>query len=264
MLWPLADRPRLAPGQPGGTIPVRLIDDDLAASLASGGRLDILLSAAEVATSHDVDPDGAVGRALCLAVDPDLLVTVNAMTGGYVVSNSPDGPAQQPGTPTHSGSGQAAATTWLEPVARAGSPHLRGAAAVCASRSRCAAPGQQCRTERDRHRQHRRHRRPHFGRALHPRRHPAPRRPPDQRSGQPAQRRQQHGRNRRRRLGRPGSAVGRQRRAWRQCRHRTPAVVPSSGRRPVRPSRRCRAGRCWEQPHRTHLPGPVADRPACP
>jgi hypothetical protein len=113
MLWPLADRPRLAPGQPGGTIPVRLIDDDLATSLASGGRLDILLSAAEVATSHDVDPDGAVGRALCLAVDPDLLVTVNAMTGGYVVSNSPDGPAQQPGTPTHSGSGQAAATTWL-------------------------------------------------------------------------------------------------------------------------------------------------------
>lgn len=113
MLWPLADRPRLAPGQPGGTIGVRLIDDDLAASLAAGGRLDILLSAAEVATSHDVDPDGAVGRALCLAVDPDLLITANAMTGDYVVSNSPDGPAQQPGTPTHPGTGQAAATTWL-------------------------------------------------------------------------------------------------------------------------------------------------------
>ena len=113
MLWPLADRPRLSPGVPGGTIPVRLVDDDLATSLATGGRLDILLSAAEIATSHDVDPDGAVGRALCLAVDPDLLVTVNAMTGGYVVSNSPDGPAQQPGTPTHPGTGQAAATTWL-------------------------------------------------------------------------------------------------------------------------------------------------------
>jgi hypothetical protein len=113
MLWPLADRPRLSPGAPGGTIPVRLVDDDLATSLATGGRLDILLSAAEVATSHDVDPDGAVGRALCLAVDPDLLVTVNAMTGGYVVSNSPDGAAQQPGTPTHPGTGQVAATTWL-------------------------------------------------------------------------------------------------------------------------------------------------------
>ncbi|MCV7099246.1 DUF6049 family protein [Mycobacterium palustre] len=113
MLWPLADRPRLSPGVPGGTIPVRLIDDDLAASLAKGGRLDTLLSAAEFATSHDVDPDGAVGRALCLAVDPDLLVTVNAMAGGYVVSNSPDGSAQLPGTPTHPGTGQAAATDWL-------------------------------------------------------------------------------------------------------------------------------------------------------
>ncbi len=113
MLWPLADRPRLAPGVPGGTIPVRLVDDDLANSLANGGRLDTLLSAAELATSHDVDPDGSVGRALCLAVDPDLLVTVNAMTAGYVVSDSPDGPAQFPGTPTHPGTGQAAATIWL-------------------------------------------------------------------------------------------------------------------------------------------------------
>lgn len=113
MLWPLADRPRLSPGAPGGAIPVRLVDDDLAASLATGGRLDILLSAAEVATSHEVDPDGAVGRALCLAVDPDLLVTVNAMTGGYVVSNSPNSAAQQRGTPTHPGTGQASATLWL-------------------------------------------------------------------------------------------------------------------------------------------------------
>lgn len=113
MLWPLADRPRLAAGQPGGTIPVRLVDDDLATSLAPGGRLDILLSAAEFATGHDVDPDGAVGHSLCLAIDPDLLVTVNAMTGGYVVSNAPDGPAQLPGTPTHPGTGQAAATEWL-------------------------------------------------------------------------------------------------------------------------------------------------------
>ncbi|MBV9351661.1 MAG: hypothetical protein JOZ23_09015, partial [Mycobacterium sp.] len=37
MLWPLADRPRLSPGAPGGTVPVRLIDDDLATSLATGG-----------------------------------------------------------------------------------------------------------------------------------------------------------------------------------------------------------------------------------
>ncbi|BCI92488.1 hypothetical protein NIIDMKKI_76940 [Mycobacterium kansasii] len=78
---------------------MRLVDDDLANSLANGGRLDTLLSAAELATSRDVDPEGAVTRALCLAVDPDLLVTVNAMTAGYVVSDSPDGPGQLPGTP---------------------------------------------------------------------------------------------------------------------------------------------------------------------
>jgi hypothetical protein len=113
MLWPLADPPRLAPGVPGGTIPIRLVDDDLASSLSNGGRLDTLLGAAELATSRDVDPDGSVSRALCLAVDPDLLVTVNAMTAGYIVSNSPEGPAQLPGTPTHPGAGQTAATVWL-------------------------------------------------------------------------------------------------------------------------------------------------------
>jgi hypothetical protein len=113
MFWPLADRPRLSPGAPGGTFPVRLMDDELATSLAGGGRLDVLLSSVEFATSRDVDPDGMVGRSLCLAVDPDLLVTVNAMTGGYVVSNSADNSAQQPGTPSHPGTGQAAAASWL-------------------------------------------------------------------------------------------------------------------------------------------------------
>jgi hypothetical protein len=110
MFWPLADRPRLAAGAPGGTTPVRLIDDDLATSLAPGGRLDILLSAVEFATSPPVDPGGELRNAVCLAVDPDLLVTVNAMTGGYVVNDAPDA---GPGTPTHPGTGQDAAVAWL-------------------------------------------------------------------------------------------------------------------------------------------------------
>ncbi|MGE0214852.1 DUF6049 family protein [Mycolicibacterium sp.] len=110
MFWPLADRPRLAAGAPGGTTPVRLIDDELATSLAPGGRLDILLSAVDFATNPEVDPGGEVTRALCLAVDPDLLVTVNAMTNGYVVN---DGPDAGPGTPTHPGAGQQAAIDWL-------------------------------------------------------------------------------------------------------------------------------------------------------
>ena len=186
MLWPLADRPRLAPGVPGGTIPVRLVDDELATSLAPGGRLDILLSAAEVATSHAVDPDGAVGRALCLAVDPDLLITVNAMTAGYVVSDSPDGPDQRPGTPTHPGTGQAAATDWLNRLRTLAHRICCGAAAVRAGRSGRLAARQRSRAERHRHHRRRQHRRPDSGRPVHPRSHPAARRPADRPRGEPA------------------------------------------------------------------------------
>lgn len=110
LLWPIADEPRLAAGAPGGTTPVRLIDDDLATSLAPGGRLDTLLSAIEFATTPEVDPEGQLRAATCLAVDPDLLVTVNAMTGGYVVNTGPDA---GPGTPTRPGAGQEAAVAWL-------------------------------------------------------------------------------------------------------------------------------------------------------
>ena len=111
MLWPLADKPRLAPGVPGGTNPVRLMNDDLAVSLAGGGRLDSLLGAAEFATSPGaIDPAAGVDRALCLAVDPDLLVTVNTMTAGYVVADASNGL----GTASHPGTGQAAATAWLD------------------------------------------------------------------------------------------------------------------------------------------------------
>jgi hypothetical protein len=110
MLWPLSDRPRLAAGVPGGTTPVRLVDDQLAGSLAAGGRLDGLLSAADFAIDAAVDPGGQVRSALCLAVDPDLLVTVNAMAAGYVVD---DGPDVGPATPTHPGTGQDVARAWL-------------------------------------------------------------------------------------------------------------------------------------------------------
>lgn len=117
MLWPLADRPRLAPGVPGGTTPVRLMNDDLAVSLTAGGRLEALLAAAEFATSPGaIDPESGVGGALCLAVDPDLLVTVNAMTGGYVVVDGPGGGATGDGqaAAVRPGDGQAAAAAWLE------------------------------------------------------------------------------------------------------------------------------------------------------
>ena len=111
VFWPLADRPRLAAGAPGGTTPVRLVDDELAVSLAPGGRLDTLLAAVDFATRPAVDSRGDLSRTLCLAVDPDLLITVNAMTAGYVVN---DGPDIGPGTPVRPGSGTEAAVTWLD------------------------------------------------------------------------------------------------------------------------------------------------------
>jgi hypothetical protein len=111
MLWPLADKPRLAPGVPGGAGQVRLMNDDLAVSLAPGGRLDTLVSAAEFALSPSaIDPVAGLDRTLCLAVDPDLLVTVNAMTAGYLVADAADGL----GAAAHPGTGQAAATAWLD------------------------------------------------------------------------------------------------------------------------------------------------------
>jgi hypothetical protein len=104
LLWPLADTPRLLPVTPGSA-PL-LSDDDLATSLAEGGRLDGLLRAATTATSATADPTGQLGASLCLAVDPDLLATAEAMTtpGGYQVRTS---------TGTTAGTGTDAAARWL-------------------------------------------------------------------------------------------------------------------------------------------------------
>ncbi|MEU4764114.1 DUF6049 family protein [Actinosynnema sp. NPDC023794] len=74
LLWPLADRPRVVTANP--TV---LTDDELAGSLAMGGRLYGLLMAYESALT------GPLGTGVCLAVDPDLLRTVEAMTQGYEV-----------------------------------------------------------------------------------------------------------------------------------------------------------------------------------
>lgn len=116
MLWPLADRPRLVAGIPGSVDGKALLtDDELAGELATGGRLDQLLAAVESALHPDtgLDPSRTgpgLASALCLAVDPDLLVTVSAMTGGYRVLASPS----DPDGPTRDGSGAHAAKTWLD------------------------------------------------------------------------------------------------------------------------------------------------------
>lgn len=106
MLWPLADTPRLASGVPGSVNePVRLVDDVLATSLAEGGRLDGLLRAAERA----LETDPRVTEGMCLAVDPDLLVTVTNMTREYLVVDDPADPMGE----AHPGTGTDAAIAWL-------------------------------------------------------------------------------------------------------------------------------------------------------
>lgn len=103
VLWPLADRPRQLP-VPAGS-PELLSDDELATSFAPGGRLHDLLGVVRSATSPGADPGGQLRSALCLAVDPDLLATAEAMTDGYLVRVA-DGSARE-------GSGVAAAASWL-------------------------------------------------------------------------------------------------------------------------------------------------------
>lgn len=116
LLWPLADRPRLVAGIPGSVDGRALLtDDELAGELAGGGRLDQLLAAPESVLHPDTGPDPSrtgpgLASALCLAIDPDLLITVSAMTDGYRVLASPSDPDGS----TRDGSGAHAAKTWLD------------------------------------------------------------------------------------------------------------------------------------------------------
>ncbi|MGW0250167.1 DUF6049 family protein [Nocardia goodfellowii] len=109
LIWPLADRPRLVAGIPGAMDnQPELTDDELAASLAKGGRLEQLLAALETAIGNSGRNNPA--SAICVAIDPDLLLTARAMTGGYRVLASPS----DPDGPTRAGGGAEAAQAWLD------------------------------------------------------------------------------------------------------------------------------------------------------
>ncbi|WP_433681670.1 DUF6049 family protein [Nocardia sp. CA-119907] len=112
LLWPLADRPRLVAGVPGSVNgKAELTDDELAASLGKGGRLDQLLGALEsVLGTNPATRDRTLTSAVCVAVDPDLLITAQAMTRGYRVLASPS----DPDGATRAGSGAEQAQTWLD------------------------------------------------------------------------------------------------------------------------------------------------------
>jgi hypothetical protein len=104
VLWPLAAAPDRLPSEPGD--PVLLHSDQagtdpLAADIAPGGRLDGLLGALEQA----VPPGSPLGAAVCVAVDPLLLETLDGMSHGYRVSH-PGGISD--------GTGARDARTWLD------------------------------------------------------------------------------------------------------------------------------------------------------
>ncbi len=96
-LWPLIDRPHVDIRTPGGDEQQAPLfrDDDLAAELAPGGRLEQMV---------------ALGKNLPVTwvIDPDLLATVDAMTKPYKVVGR-DGDT----THTIDGTGSAYATQWL-------------------------------------------------------------------------------------------------------------------------------------------------------
>lgn len=101
MLWPIVDaKPRVL--RDGPDTPTVLSDDRLAESLAPGGRLHSLVDAPQTAGTEQIS------SALCFAIDPDLLATVDAMTRGYQVRNS-DGS-------TRPGAGAGTARRWLDSV----------------------------------------------------------------------------------------------------------------------------------------------------
>jgi len=99
MLYPIVDVPHRLPGVPGET--TTLTDDDLARSFAPGGRLDGLVSA----LAQRAPSGSALRSGICVAVDPDLLQTAEAMAEGYQVRGA--GGALTPG------SGADAARQWL-------------------------------------------------------------------------------------------------------------------------------------------------------
>ncbi|MGY0502420.1 DUF6049 family protein [Nocardia sp. FBN12] len=110
MIWPLADRPRMVAGKPGSVNgQAELLDDELAASVGKGGRLEQLVAALESVVPAPGKDKGVAGS-VCIAIDPDLVSTVQTMTRGYRVLASPSDPSGA----TREGTGAANAQAWLD------------------------------------------------------------------------------------------------------------------------------------------------------
>src|SRR5918998_1605726 len=84
VVWPLAAEPARLPTGPGEPILIRSDPsgaDPVAADIAPGGRLDGLLGALE----QVVPPGSPLAAAVCVAIDPALVETVDGMSRGYRV-----------------------------------------------------------------------------------------------------------------------------------------------------------------------------------
>ncbi|WP_278313949.1 DUF6049 family protein [Lolliginicoccus levis] len=106
VLWPLIDEPSIAAGSTPGEDGPTLVDNQLAESLAPGGRLDVLLAVVERAIAPTAPGSALVSSSLCLLLDPDLISTINAMRSGYQVSLV--------GGDTAPGNGAGLAGRWLD------------------------------------------------------------------------------------------------------------------------------------------------------
>ncbi len=85
VLWPIANSTTHVVSSPLGG-PLTLADERLADEMTTGGRLDSLVEAARAA-----EADTKLSTSLCLAIDPDLIATADAMTRGYQVAGGVQG-----------------------------------------------------------------------------------------------------------------------------------------------------------------------------
>lgn len=104
LLWPIADIPREAAYYSFSSSLV-LRDRELEESLGKGGRLRMLLNSAATLMA-----DPTLRKSMCLAVDPDLIRTINRMSYGYRVLADPTKPTGD-STP---GKNSNRASSWLE------------------------------------------------------------------------------------------------------------------------------------------------------
>lgn len=125
LVWPLAAEVPLLPGETGEAPEdpeLILTDESLATQLSPGGRLDQLLGALESALAGEDGP--ALRDSTCVAIEPELLETVDRMRDGYRVGDERPSPVQGSirlrdswGTGDHlhlrDGQGAEAAGRWL-------------------------------------------------------------------------------------------------------------------------------------------------------